>query len=230
MTGSSKKPRKRRGHPELDEPKRFHSLLVPVDLTAISDRVLGRAALLPLTDTARVTLLHVVPGNLPARTRDRAARDARRSLVNEARHLAKALPKSVGIEPVVKVGSSAAEIAACATSTKPELIVMGRGDSRALRDIFLGSTAERVIRRGQLPVLAVRLAPRVAYRRPAVALDFDPASTNVLALMLRTVPFPRPADQPDEYQHRRDGVTAERESNCAGQQRAHSKISLRGFS
>ncbi|WP_441290095.1 universal stress protein [Sorangium sp. KYC3313] len=192
MTESLKKPGAGEGQPELDEGERFHSLLVPVDLTAISDRVLGRVALLPLADGARVTLLHVVPGNLPARAQDRAERDARKSLVNEARHLAKMLPQGVDVEPVVKVGSAAAEIAGCATSTSAELIVMGRGGSRALRDTFLGSTAERVIRRGQLPVLAVRLAPRAAYSRPAVALDLEPGSTDVLALMLRLIPTPRP--------------------------------------
>ncbi|WP_438040588.1 universal stress protein [Sorangium sp. So ce128] len=192
MTERLKKPEAGEGQPEMDEAERFHSLLVPVDLTAISDRVLGRVALLPLADGARVTLLHVVPGNLPARAQDRAEQDARKSLVNEARHLVKTLPKGVDVEPVVKVGSSAAEIAGCATSTRAELIVMGRGGSRALRDTFLGSTAERVIRRGQLPVLAVRLAPRAAYSRPAVALDLEQGSTDVLALMLRLIPTPRP--------------------------------------
>ncbi|WP_437567007.1 universal stress protein [Sorangium sp. So ce542] len=192
MTESLKTPRAGEGQREMGEAERFHSLLVPVDLTAISDRVIGRVARLPLADGARVTLLHVVPGNLPVRAQDRAERDARKSLVNEARHLAKALPRGVHVEPVVKVGSSVAEIADCATSTRAELIVMGRGGSRALRDTFLGSTAERVIRRGQLPVLAVRLAPRAAYSRPAVALDLEQGSTEVLALMLRLIPAPRP--------------------------------------
>lgn len=171
---------------------RFRSVLVPVDLTAISDRVLGRVALLPLADGARVTLLHVVPDNLPASSQERAVRDARKSLADEARHLARAVAKGVGIHQTVKVGSPAAEIAACGTSTNAELIVMGRGGSRALRDVFLGSTAERVIRRGQLPVLAVRLAPRRAYVRPAVALDLEAGSDDALDLMLRLIPPPRP--------------------------------------
>lgn len=93
MTESLKKSAAGNGEPEMDARERFHSLLVPLDLTAISDRVLGRVALLPLADGARVTLLHVVPKNLPVRAQERAERDARKSLVNEARHLVKALPK-----------------------------------------------------------------------------------------------------------------------------------------
>lgn len=192
MAESMKKPKVGPGERALAETARFRSLLVPVDLTPISDRVLGRVALLPLEDGARITLLHVVPGDLPARAQERAERDARKALVKEARHFAEALPKKVSIEPVVKVGSAPAEIAAYASSMHPELIVMGRGGKRALRDIFLGSTAERVIRRGQLPVLAVRMAPRTAYTRPAIALNFDQTATRVLALMLRVIPSPRP--------------------------------------
>src|SRR4029078_10126835 len=77
---------------------RFRSLVVAVDLTAISDRVLARGALLPLTDGARLTLLHVVPESLPVPHRRRAQRDARKALAAEARHLAKSLPARVRSE------------------------------------------------------------------------------------------------------------------------------------
>jgi nucleotide-binding universal stress UspA family protein len=173
-------------------PDGFHSLLIPVDLSPVSDRVLGRVALLPLAEGARLTLLHSVPQNLQRRAQRRAERDARRALDGEAKSLARTLPKSVAIEHVVMVGAPAAEIAKCASSAKAELIVMGRGGSRAFRDVFLGSTAERVIRKGQLPVLVVRLPPRTPYRRPALALDLDQAAHEALALLLRVIPPPRP--------------------------------------
>ena len=37
----------------------FHSLLVPIDLSPASDRVVGRVAQLPLAEGCRITLLHV---------------------------------------------------------------------------------------------------------------------------------------------------------------------------
>jgi nucleotide-binding universal stress UspA family protein len=170
----------------------FHSLLVPVDLTPSSDRVLGRVSLLPLADDARVTLLHVVPGSLPSREQRSAERDANQALAAEARHLRKQVGKHVIIEPLVTLGAAAKEIAARATALKAELIVMGRGRGRALRDSFLGSTAERVVRHAQLPVLVVRLAPRTAYSRPALALDLDQAAHDVVRFMLLVLPPPRP--------------------------------------
>lgn len=171
-------------------PKRFRSLLVPVDLTPSSDRILGRVALLPLADDARVTLLHVVPGSLGSRDQRNAERVARKALEDEVSQLRKSL--RVNIDPVVKVGAAARMIAACANAVKAELIVLGRGGGRAFRDAFLGSTAERVIRQGQLPVLVVRLRPRTAYRRPALALDFDQAAHQVLGPMLRIIRSPLP--------------------------------------
>ncbi len=173
--------------------KGFRSLLVPVDLSPSSDRVLGRLALLPLAADARITLLHAVPGILPSRDQRSAERDAKRALRSEARHLAKSLPRTVRIEPIVELGAPHRKITDYAQSMKAELIVMGRGGGRALRDIFLGSTAERVIRQTRLPVLVVRLPPRSAYSRPALALELDQAAHEVLGLMLRMVPPPRPS-------------------------------------
>jgi hypothetical protein len=53
----------------------------------------------------------------------------------------------------LRLGAAAKEIAACATQMDAELIVMGRDGGRVLRDVFVGSTAERVIRHAQRPGL-----------------------------------------------------------------------------
>lgn len=170
----------------------YNRLLIPVDLTTASDRVLGRVALLPLARDARLTLLHVVPSGLPARDQRRVERSAKTALTEEARHLAKSLPREVTVEPIVTVGAAASEIAERSKETKAEMIVMGRVGSRPLRDTVLGSTAERVLRRSRIPVLAVRLPPRAPYRRPAVALDVDEAAGGALAQLLEVIPAPRP--------------------------------------
>lgn len=168
------------------------SLLVAVDLTPSSDRVIGRLALLPIAPHARVTLLHIVPDTLSPGEQRSAVRDASKALAEEVRHLRATLPKKVRIEPLVKVGAAAKEIARHADALQADLIVMGRGGGRTLRDAFVGSTAERVIRQVQRPVLVVRLPPRAAYGRPALALDLDQAADEVLRLMLHVLPAPRP--------------------------------------
>jgi nucleotide-binding universal stress UspA family protein len=166
-------------------------LLVPIDLTPSSDRVLGRVSMLPLADDAQVTMLHVVPASLSPREQREAERDANKAVAAEAKHLRKSLPKNVRLHPLVKIGAAANEIGACAKRVKADLVVMSRGGGRALHDAFLGSTAERVIRQAQLPVLVVRLAPRAAYSRPALALDLDQAAHEVVRLMLLVLAPPR---------------------------------------
>lgn len=167
----------------------FHSLLVPVDLTPGADRALARLSLLPLAENARVTLLHVVPESLSSGEQRRAKRDASKALAAEVGHLRQQLRQKVSLQILVKAGPTAREIAASAA----DMVVMGRGGRRPLRELFLGSTAERVIRQAQLPVLMVRLAARVAYGRPSLALDLDPAAIDVVRLLLRVLPPPRPA-------------------------------------
>ena len=163
----------------------FHSLLVPIDLSPASDRVVGRVAQLPLAEGCRITLLHVISMDLPVRDRKRAEVAARKVLRAEAQELGRQLPRGVALQSVVAQGAAATEIARYATSVKAELVVMGRYGGSVLRDVFLGSTAERVIRRGQLPVLAVRLRARTPYRHPALALDIDQAANESVAMLLR---------------------------------------------
>ncbi len=170
----------------------FHSVLVPVDLTPISDRVLARVAQLPLAEDARVTLLHVVPDGLSASEQRSAEREADKTLREEMRHLRKLLPRRVRLIALVTQGSAAAEIAARANKLNAELIVMGRAGGRPLRDAFVGSTAERVIRQARVPVLAVRQPARGRYHRPALALELDASAPEVVRLLLRVLPPPRP--------------------------------------
>jgi nucleotide-binding universal stress UspA family protein len=185
-------PKQRVSHPVPNTAEGFRSLLVPIDLSPLSARVVGRVALLPLAQDARITLLHVVPMSLSRGARRRAEGDARKVLVVESRRLARTMPASVRIRRLMRTGAAAAEIAKAARAVSAELIVMGRGGGRAIRDIFLGSTAERVIRQGRLPVLAVRLGPRGPYRRPMLAVDVDGAAHGTLVMLLRVIPPPRP--------------------------------------
>jgi nucleotide-binding universal stress UspA family protein len=170
----------------------LHLLLVPIDLSPLSDRVVRRAVSLPVAAGGTITLLHVVPESLPVRARWQAEKDARTLLAAEAAHLSKALRTDVSIKHSVSVGPPAAEIADRAARLEADLVVMGRGIRRPVRDSFLGSTAERVIRQARMPVLAVRLPVRGPYRHPTLGLDMDAAAESMLAMLFRVTAPPRP--------------------------------------
>lgn len=167
------------------------SVLIPVDLFANSERVVERAALLPFSEDARVTLLHVVPQPLPLQVRQCAVGDAHEALATIGARLVRVLPKKARFKTAVKTGAPIVEIAKHARSMGARLIVMGRVGSRPIRELFIGSTAERVIRQAQLPVLVVRLPVRGPYQRPLFALEDDETALDVLSFGLRMFPAPR---------------------------------------
>jgi nucleotide-binding universal stress UspA family protein len=57
-----------------------------------------------------------------------------------------------------------------------------------MKDLFVGTTAERIIRQSATPVLMVRDNPDGAYRKVLVATDLSEASSRALQAGLRLVP------------------------------------------
>lgn len=168
------------------------AVLLPLDFTPTSDRALRRLSLLPLAEGARVVLLHVVPDSLPRVEQLLAVRAAERALSAELQHLKGELRKSLRVEQVVKIGVPSREIADFGRHIRADLTLMGRGGWRPLSDMFLGCTAERVVRRARRPVLVVRRPARANYRRAAIALDLEQAAHDMVPLMLRLLSSTRP--------------------------------------
>src|SRR5690606_5584987 len=93
----------------------FGSVLIPIDLTPSSERVVGRVATRPRATGARPTLVHAAPKRMPQEMRQLAESDAHKALSAAAKTLKRALPRSVArsatIDTVVTAGAAAAEIA-----------------------------------------------------------------------------------------------------------------------
>ncbi len=142
---------------------------VATDFSEGANWALERARLLPLRRGAGLELLHVAPADAseaevrkrldPLRSRDFAVSIAR--------------------------GRPSVEIVRSAHHGRFELIVLGRHGDRTFRDLLIGSTAERVIRQGDVSVLVVAKPPEQPYRRPVVAVDFSESSRLALKLALR---------------------------------------------
>lgn len=164
-------------------------LLIATDFTPGAALAASRAARLPLGSRPQVTLLHVLRVLRPAlRTRERA--EAKRRLEHAAVHLRRELRaqghRQARVSVRVAVGEAAAEIAA--RSRGRDLVVLGRHGTRRFRDLLIGSTAERVIRAGHVPVLIVTTAARRTYRRPLVGVDLSPPSRRALDTAARLLP------------------------------------------
>ncbi len=140
------------------------SILVCVDFSDVTPRVVGTAARMALGVGARLNLVHVVmpeaafsaasPYFAPTQTvLERRATDVE---MKQLRELAdsKVCPE-VETECFVREGPHVDEILAQADDTKADMIVMGSHGHGALYELFVGSVTEGVLRHARIPVLIV---------------------------------------------------------------------------
>lgn len=159
-------------------------ILVALDLLADPSLALARVAGLP-RGRAPLHLVHVVSSSLRDTERAEAIRSGRAQLASLAEEA-----KLGAVEVHVDVGAPAERIGALAAELDASLVVLGHGATR-VRDHFIGSTAERVLRATRRPVLVVRRVEG-PYRAPMLALDLDEAAPCALRAALDLLPRPRP--------------------------------------
>jgi nucleotide-binding universal stress UspA family protein len=149
---------------------------------------LERGVRLPLRLGASLELVHVLPEEgTPGPHADEAAAKTRlealRGAVAERFQAAGNETRDLLVS--VKHGNPFAEIVRNAHHGRAELIVLGRHGERTFRDLIIGSTAERVIRKGDVSVLVVAKRAEGIYRKPLVALDMSDSSRFALELAVR---------------------------------------------
>ena len=148
-------------------------ILVATDLSTRSDRALRRATLIAKRLGSTLCLVHVVEGDQPDRMVE--TEHAAASVV-----LADTIRTSCDVDGVpahhqIMVDDVTSGILAAADELGADLIVLGPHRSR-FRDVFAGTTVERVLRRSRLPLLVAIQTPSAFYERALLALDFDDAS------------------------------------------------------
>jgi nucleotide-binding universal stress UspA family protein len=148
-------------------------ILVATDFSPRSDRALRRAAMIASASGAALTLLHVVDADRDRHLID-SERDAASAVLADA---AATLNNDDGIAAdwLVKVDDVDAGILSAAGEVAAELIVIGPQRKR-LMDFFVGTTAERVLRRSTQPLLIAVGMPAAHHRSTLLALDLDEAS------------------------------------------------------
>lgn len=148
-------------------------ILVATDFSTRSDRALRRAVLIAAQSGAALTLVHVVDDDQPAYLIDTQHREAMHLLEQTARTIRDV--DGIATDRVVTTGEAFTGILKTAEQRDTDLIVVGP-HRRQLLDVFIGTTAERTIRRGRRPVLMANAVPAGPYLRSLVALALDEVS------------------------------------------------------
>lgn len=153
-------------------------ILAATDFSTRSHRALRRAGLLAQTRGAELTLVHVVDDDHPNDLVEIERREAERILAEQIGAMSEL--RDAKCRPMVVAGDPFDGILRTAGSIKADLIVMGAHRKQLLRDIFVGTTIERVIRTGQYPVLMVNNEVRQPYENSVAAVDMSEPSANAI--------------------------------------------------
>ena len=166
-------------------------ILVATDFTPGATAALHRVLALPIADRGLIELVHVLPADLPRKSRMTIRAEATARLdaaVAAARIAATRAHVAAAIHARLEVGPIPDAIIGHAQAMRADLVVVGRHGRRIVRDLFIGSTARRVAHRSPVPVLIVNRTEVVRpYARPLVAIDPDAYPDMLLDLAARVL-------------------------------------------
>jgi len=161
----------------------FRTVLVPIDFSEGSAAALDRALALPLDPGATLELVHAL-SDVSAKVRAKVEAAAREALEREVVR-ARSLTSELDITSRLVRGQPYVEIIRRARTIDAELVVVGRHGRRLVRDRCLGTTAARIVRMGDTPVLVVRRVGTKPYRELLVATELGDTSRRLAELALR---------------------------------------------
>jgi universal stress protein E len=150
------------------------NILAATDFSTRSHRALRRAGLLARERQAELTLVHVLEDDHPRSMVELERRGASRFLNDQINSLAEL--RGVRCRFLLAAGAAFDGILKTAKISSADLIVMGSHRKQLLRDVFVGTTIERVIRIGSYPVLMANQAVDHPYEKVLVATDMSEVS------------------------------------------------------
>lgn len=154
-------------------------IVVATDFSLRSHRALRRAGFLARRSAADLAIVHIVDDDQPKSLIDLEVREAKRCLDEQMASLAEL--RGVRCRPVVATGEAFEGVLRTAKDLSADLIVMGSHRKQLLRDVFIGTTIERVIRTGSYPVLMVNKEAERDYLQALAPVDLSEASAHALA-------------------------------------------------
>lgn len=175
----------------------IQSVLVASDFSTDAANAAARGALLASEHGAALRLLHVVREDRLSELREHlgASSAALQRLVDGAKidldALAAQLHSTVNSAPecLLRTGNVLDEILAAADHA--DVLILGAHGLHQVRDLLIGTTAERLLRKSRRPMVVVRSEARAPYQRVFVAVDFSVHSFAAFRFALQIAPGAR---------------------------------------
>jgi len=157
-------------------------IVCATDLRVRSNFALNRAVQLARQTGARLTLVHAVDAR---RSAPRVRAQVNRAYVQLLSMVDRTFGSAAAAtDIVVRAGGPLDVIVKVATEVDADLVVLAAPQRRRLDSIF-GTTAERLLRAMQRPVLVVHRRTTFSYRRVSMAVDLSNASLPMIQAAAR---------------------------------------------
>ena len=148
----------------------FKNTLVPTDFSETSEHAFGYAKALAGSFDGRLHVLHVIPDPYAQPWSIEATGAAIPELLktwekDARKRLERMKPQALESELITQVGHPFLQIIRYAKERSIDLIVLGTHGRGPIGHMFLGSVAEKVVRKAPCPVLTVR-HPEHAFESP----------------------------------------------------------------
>lgn len=169
-------------------------LLAATDFSDDARQAALRAAYLAVQLGAQLELLHVMSGSSLSHMRElfNLGSEADTKLLGDARlmlgELAEDVAEKTGFAaiPRVQAGHVVNEIISAADQA--DMLILGARGLSPLRDVFLGTTAEKLLYKCKRPVLVSKRPPHGTYQRVLVPVDLSPHSATALRMAAWVAP------------------------------------------
>ncbi|SDY58456.1 universal stress protein [Nitrosomonas sp. Nm58] len=177
---------------------RIKRIVVATDMSQFASWAEARAAMLALElDSESLDVLHVIDNlaleslrNLalsPLDTEQRLMESARKQMDEIERNLSDKYCVPV-TTTALNVGRTHTEIERYASFVDAGLVVLGAHGDGFVRELFVGSTVDKVLRQLTRPLLIVKREPRVPYRQILIPVDFSRYSRLVIEFATNIAP------------------------------------------
>lgn len=160
-------------------------IVCATDFSPASGAAVRRAALAAGRYGAQLAIVHVVPSSLwddagqwLADLAGLGSLDPEQARANALLRLARVADEAAaearpGCTADVRYGRPAAQIAAAAREFGADLLVVGAHGEHPVRDLVMGSTAQKLLRTAPCPLLVVKRPPPFDYRAVLLPTDFS---------------------------------------------------------
>ncbi len=169
-------------------------ILVPIDFSKNSEAALKTAALLAEKNDAKLYPLHMLDVHLASLNesetyiQEKVAFFYKMAEKRIKTFLEKPYLENVEVVPIIKNFKVFSEISDIAKELEIDLIVMGSHGASGLKEFFIGSNTEKVVRYATIPVLVIKEELKnVDFKDVVVATDFSSDSVETFKNVLQTL-------------------------------------------